>query len=176
MSSAVSCPPSVSDMVALSHPRPSLLLPKSGGVRVAARSPREGRRVKAASSVTSQSQMERGMFAPPSGKISLSSQKACPEKAVEFIRALYPAKTAENVASDTGISAETVKKWLDGTVRPSWDGLSCLIFAYGFPFLVAVFPRRPLWLSDAYQRAQLAELEAEQARIQSKISALRANQ
>lgn len=116
------------------------------------------------------------MFAPLSGKISLKSQKACPEKAVEFIRARYPAKTAENVASDTGIGVETVKKWLDGTVRPSWDGLSCLIFAYGFPFLVAVFPSRPMWLSDAYQREQLAELEAEQARIQSKIAALRANQ
>ena len=116
------------------------------------------------------------MSYPSEGKIYLKSQMACPEKAVEFIRARYPAKTAENVSSDTGIGAETVKKWLDGAARPSFDGLSRLIFAYGFPFLVAVFPRQPVWLSNAYQRERLASLEAEQARIQSEIQALRAQQ
>lgn len=80
------------------------------------------------------------------------------------------------MAADTGVGFETVKKWLDGSARPSWDGIFAMIAAYGFPFLVAVFPSRPNWLDDAYQREQLAALEAEQARIQSQISALRANQ
>lgn len=49
-----------------------------------------------------------------------------------------------------------------------------LILAYGPAFLAAVVPRQPAWLSDAYQREQLAALEAEQARIQSRIQALKA--
>lgn len=103
-------------------------------------------------------------------------RQACPERAVAFIRERYPMKTAESVAADTGVGFETVKKWLDGSARPSWDGIFAMISAYGFPFLVAVFPRQPVWLSDAYQRERLAELEAAQARIQSEISALRAQQ
>lgn len=93
-----------------------------------------------------------------------------------FIKALYPLKTAECVAADLGVPTHTVKRWLEGVAKPSWIGFSRMIIAYGPAFLVAVFPcARPAWLDDAYQREQLAELEAEQARIQSKINALRGN-
>jgi hypothetical protein len=63
---------------------------------------------------------------------------------------------------------------MEGASSPSWVAFSRLILAYGPAFLAAVFPRQPAWLSDAYQRERLAELEAEQARIQSKIQALKA--
>lgn len=114
------------------------------------------------------------MTAAISGKPSQNGWKACPERAAAFLRSRYPAKTAESVAADTGIGAETVKKWLDGSARPAWDSVFPLILAYGPAFLVAVFPRQPAWLADAYQRERLAELEAEQARIKSQIQALKA--
>ncbi len=109
-------------------------------------------------------------------KVGHIAGDACPDRAVEFIRKLYPTKTADCVSADTGVPSQTVRRWLEGVAKPSWTAFSRLILAYGPAFLVAVFPSRPRWLDDAYQREQLAELEAEQARIQSKISALRANQ
>ena len=107
-------------------------------------------------------------------KAGQSEAQACPQKAVEFIRRLYPTKTADSVAFDTGIPAPTVRRWMEGASSPSWVAFSRLILAYGPAFLAAVFPRQPRWLTDAYQRERLAELEAEQARIQSKIQALKA--
>lgn len=107
-------------------------------------------------------------------KIGQSEAQACPERAVEFIRRLYPVKTADCVAADTGLPVQTVRRWLEGVAKPSFIGFSRLILAYGPAFLAAVFPRQPRWLTEAYQREQLADLEAEQARIQSKIQALKA--
>ncbi|MGO4171589.1 hypothetical protein [Bosea sp. TAF32] len=112
------------------------------------------------------------MFASLKGKISPKSQKASPERAVEFIRNLYPSKTAENVAYDTGVGAETIKKWLDGTARPGWDGIWPLIFAYGPSFLKAVYPKAPAWLDEAHRRERQESLRAEQRRIQEQLDAL----
>lgn len=107
-----------------------------------------------------------------SGKASRTGWKACPEKAVAFIRARHPVKTAESVAAETGVGAETVKKWLDGTARPSWDACWALICAYGMPFMAATILTKPQWLDDAHRAARLAALEAEQARIQAEIAEL----
>lgn len=112
------------------------------------------------------------MSYPESVKVSPKGWKASPERAVDFIRARYPVKTAESVAADTGIGAETVKKWLEGAVRPSWDGIFALICAYGTPFMVATVVTKPQWLEDAHRSARLAALEAAQARIQAEIAEL----
>ncbi|MGO4738616.1 hypothetical protein AB4099_18860 [Bosea sp. 2KB_26] len=102
----------------------------------------------------------------------MSFPQACPERALDFLRGLYPAKTADNVSYDTGIPADTVRKWLEGVAKPSWAGLSRLIFAYGPAFLVAVYPQAPAWLDEAHRRAQHEALRAEQRRIQSQLDAL----
>lgn len=112
------------------------------------------------------------MSYPTSVKVSSKGWKASPEKAVDFIRAKYPMKTAESVAADTGVGVETVKKWLDGSVRPSWDGIFALICAYGPAFLVAVYPSAPAWLDEAHRRERQDALRAEQRRIQSQLDAL----
>jgi hypothetical protein len=92
---------------------------------------------------------------------------------VAFIRALYPIKTADCVAADTGLPVQTVRRWLEGVAKPSFIGFSRLILAYGPAFLAAVFPRQPAWLTDAYQRERLAELEAEQEAISSSVKTKR---
>lgn len=114
------------------------------------------------------------MSGQSSFKIGSKNFEACPDQAVAFVRQLYPTKTADCVAADTGLPVQTVRRWLEGVAKPSWIGFSRLILAYGPAFLMAVFPRQPEWLTEAYQREQLAELEAEQVRIQSKIQALKA--
>lgn len=105
-------------------------------------------------------------------KVSPKGWKASPERAVDFIRTKYPNKTAESVAADTGVGIETVKKWLDGSVRPSWDGIFALICAYGTPFMVATVLTKPKWLDDAHRRERLAALEEQQARIRAEIAEL----
>lgn len=112
------------------------------------------------------------MTAAISGRNARNGWKACPEKAVAFIRRRYPMKTAESVAADTGIGAETVKKWLDGSARPSWDGVFALICAYGPAFLAAVLPNAPQWLDEAHRREMQASLRAEQQRISDQLAAL----
>lgn len=112
------------------------------------------------------------MPAPSSGSPSRNGWKACHDRAVAFLRSRYPSKTAESVAADTGIGAETVKKWLDGAARPSWDGALTLVFAYGPAFLAAVCPTSPKWIDEAHRRERLAALEAQQARIRAEIAEL----
>lgn len=106
------------------------------------------------------------------GKAGVGFAQACPERALEFLRGLYPAKTADNVSYDTGIPADTVRKWLEGVAKPSFAGLSRLIFAYGPAFLVAVYPKAPQWLDEARRREQQAALRAAQQRITEQLAAL----
>ena len=105
-------------------------------------------------------------------KIGQIDGDACPDRAVEFIRKLYPNKTADCVSADTGVPSQTVRRWLEGVAKPSWTAFSRLIFAYGPAFLIAVYPKAPKWLDDAHLRERLAALEAAQARIQAEIAEL----
>jgi hypothetical protein len=116
--------------------------------------------------------MEPEMNWSVSTKIGSIEPQACPDRAIAFIRALYPVKTAEHVAADIGLPVHTVKRWLEGVAKPSWSGLSRLIFAYGPAFLIAVYPKAPKWLDEAHRRERLAALEAEQARIRAEIAEL----
>jgi len=105
-------------------------------------------------------------------KIGRIDGDACPERAVAFVRRLYPVKTADCVAADTGVPAQTVRRWLEGVAKPSWTAFSRLIFAYGPAFLVAVYPNAPRWLDEAHRREQQAALRAEQQRIAEQLAAL----
>ncbi len=95
------------------------------------------------------------------------------DRALAFIRARHPVKTAECVAAETGVPASTVRRWLEHVARPSWSGFARLIFSYGAAFLVAVYPRAPKWIDEAYQQERLAALEAEHARIAAELAALK---
>lgn len=106
------------------------------------------------------------------GNIGVNDTQACPERVVAFVRQLHPVKTAEHVSADTGVAADTVRKWLEGVAKPSFIAFSKLILAYGPAFLIAVYPKAPKWLDDAHRRERLAALEAEQARIRAEIAEL----
>lgn len=102
------------------------------------------------------------MSGQKSGKFGVKSPQrwGCPERAVAFIRDRHPAKTAEHVGAETGVPADTVRKWLDGAARPGFDAYSALIAAYGLPFLAAVMIRAPRWLTEAAHAERVAHAEA----------------
>ncbi|KAA2237705.1 hypothetical protein [Salinarimonas soli] len=89
------------------------------------------------------------------------------ERINAFLRQLYPLKTAEAVAADTGISANTVAKWLERGSAPSTWATFRLIGAYGPEFACAVMANPPAWLDRAAR-------EEEQRRLRTEIAALEA--
>ncbi|GBD48144.1 hypothetical protein [Methylopila sp. Yamaguchi] len=89
------------------------------------------------------------------------------ERVCAFLRAIYPEKTAANVAADTGVPARTVEKWLERLSSPSWPHGLRLVAAYGPEFLCAVMDTPPAWLTEAGRAAARAQLEAQIAEIEA---------
>jgi hypothetical protein len=93
----------------------------------------------------------------------------------DFLRGMYPLKTAEHVAADIGGNADTIQSSIDRGTLPSGIYLGRMTCAYGPPFLCAwLGDRAPDWL-DAAKREQeqkrlRAEIEALQTRLE-KVSA-----
>lgn len=90
-----------------------------------------------------------------------------------FLRRLYPSKTAQCVADDTGLAPDSVKKWLNGEVQPNGRAVFTLVAAYGPEFLHASLRRAPAWLS-AVARAEMArKLESEIVERERQLAELR---
>ena len=95
-----------------------------------------------------------------------------PARVAVFLRRLHPAKTAERVADDTGVPAETVRQWLKGAATPGFGRLFALIDAYGPEFLVAVFPRAPRWLDAAWRAEEQRDLEDQMTAMRARCADL----
>lgn len=98
------------------------------------------------------------------------------ETLVDFLRALYPRKTAESVSADLaglgkGVAASTVAKWLERASVPAGETVLDLIALYGPGFLRVVAPGLP-WVDDAAKQQRRAELHAAQAALEAEIAAL----
>ncbi|TXN26863.1 hypothetical protein [Methylobacterium sp. WL19] len=105
----------------------------------------------------------------PAAQAGAVDRTAVQERTTDFLRALYPQKTADNVAADTGISANTIAKWLDrGSAPTSWAFLR-LIEAYGAEFACAVMAKPPAWLDRAARDQRNDRLQAQIAKLQSQI-------
>ncbi|MEX6697971.1 hypothetical protein AB2C67_33790, partial [Pseudomonas aeruginosa] len=78
-----------------------------------------------------------------------------------------PMKTADNVSADTGISANTIAKWLDrGSAPTSWAFLR-LLEAYGAEFACAVMAAPPAWLDRAARDQKRDRLQGQIASLQA---------
>lgn len=84
-----------------------------------------------------------------------------------FLKDRHPDKTAVHTADAVGVPEATVKKWLLKLARPNGLGVLRLACAYGPEVLVAMLPAAPNWL-------RFAAREAEQARMEARMAALRA--
>lgn len=112
--------------------------------------------------------------ATETGQLSVRRTQGCEpdgEGVILFLRNLYPQKTAESVAADTGLRPTTVRKWIDRGPAPSFRATLALIAAYGPALLAVAFGRNPPeWLSHAAHVEEMKRLRAEQARIAEKIA------
>jgi hypothetical protein len=80
------------------------------------------------------------------------------------LRRIHPTKTAECVAADIGVPAETVRQWLRGAASPSGPAMLALVGVYGPELLAVALPNAPGWLRRALvaekRRAAMDELRA----------------
>lgn len=108
------------------------------------------------------------------GHLSVAARTEAAGRIGDFLRALYPSKTAENVSADTGLGADGVQKLLDRGSVPSGLAIAALTLAYGPDFLAALMGERaPAWLTRAGQEAEIARLEAQRAQIDRRMADLR---
>ncbi len=108
-----------------------------------------------------------------SRQLPAAERAGAAERIIAFLRDQHPLKTAENVAADTGLSAETVQTWIDRGSAPNVVGMIYLVGAYGPEFLAAAMgDRAPQWLTAAGQDAELARLDAEMAALKARREAL----
>ena len=106
------------------------------------------------------------------GQLSDSDRSEVGQNIVDFLRRIYPAKTAENVAADTGIAAETVQKMIDRVAMPNTFNFMRLGAAYGPEFMAAAYPRALGWLSEAARTEAQRKLDEEIEALKARRAAL----
>lgn len=94
------------------------------------------------------------------------------ELALAFLKERYPAKTADRVAADTGIPANTIAQWLCGNSSPRWKHTMALIGAYGADFLWAASPDSRVWLGPVRKLEELRRLQLQRVQLDRQIKAL----
>lgn len=108
------------------------------------------------------SSQEIGNFSSPVGCVA------------RFLRKRHPIKTPEAVEDETrgAVSAAQVRKWLGGNAVPSFPAALALLAAYGPEMLIEVMSPAPLWLRKAAREQRLADLAAEQQRLEAEFERL----
>ncbi|TVR06665.1 MAG: hypothetical protein EA385_15215 [Salinarimonadaceae bacterium] len=89
-----------------------------------------------------------------------------------FFRRIYPSQTAQNVAADTGLPFDSVRKWVNLETRPSFSALMTLTGHYGPALLAAMYRRAPEWLDRAVRDEEIAALDRQAEVISRRRAAL----
>lgn len=82
-----------------------------------------------------------------------------------LLRAIHPAKTAQNVAADIGAPVRSAENWIEGVSAPSLKWFAAMAAAYGPEVLAAVLPDHLGWLGAARRAARQEALERRQAAL-----------
>lgn len=90
-----------------------------------------------------------------------------------YLRRLYPQRTADNVAADTGLNSATIAKWLERESAPGGIAMLVLVAIYGPDFLGAVMEKAPAWLDASQRLSEASALAAELDKIQARLDAVR---
>ena len=88
------------------------------------------------------------------------------------LRAIHPIKTAECVAADIGVPAETVRQWLRGAASPNGSAMLALVGVYGPELLAAALPDAPAWLRRALVAEQRRAAMNEMRRLHERLGAM----
>ena len=84
------------------------------------------------------------------------SREEASERMFAFLRKVYPNKTLEHVASDLGISVETVAKWRSRKSLPGFLTAFQMSLIYGPEFFYTVAPEMARSLNDRMDRDRAA--------------------
>ena len=91
-----------------------------------------------------------------------------------FCRARFPTKTAAHVAAETGLPADSVKKWIAGEAVPGGKALLALLCIYGPELAFAMLNDAPAWLNEAARQERQRALEASISRQRAELEQLQA--
>ena len=95
------------------------------------------------------------------------------ERVADFLRAQHPQKTAQSVQAATGLSAATVRKWLEQGNTPSGEAMLALSKSYGPELLCAAYPEdQDAWFFEVARQQEQARLEAQAATIRQQLAAV----
>lgn len=103
------------------------------------------------------------------GQHGAAERTVVQERLSAFLIGLYPTKTTDTVAADTGISANTVSKWLDRGSAPSAWAMLRLLDAYGAEFALAVMTKPPAWVCAAAREQKRQRLADQIASLQAQL-------
>ncbi|WP_157064306.1 hypothetical protein [Methylobacterium tarhaniae] len=106
-------------------------------------------------------------------KFSQIDARTLAERACQFLRDLYPAKTAMYVSADIGVAVGTVRKWLDQGHCPSGPAYDAMIATYGAGFLCAIRPDEAGWWHRVARAERQALLEARARDLEEQLADLR---
>ncbi|MGE7415869.1 hypothetical protein [Methylobacterium tarhaniae] len=106
-------------------------------------------------------------------KFSQIDARTLAERACQFLRDRYPAKTAMYVSADIGVAVGTVRKWLDQGHCPSGPAYDAMIATYGAGFLCAIRPDEAGWWHRVARAERQAALEARAEAIQQQLASMR---
>ena len=107
-------------------------------------------------------------------KIAQVDGRTLAERVCAFLREQHPVKTAQCVEGEAGVSAHTVRKWLDQGNAPSGPAYDALVRCYGAPFLCSVHPEtRDAWFAHVARMQEQEQLEAKALQIRQRLTAMR---
>lgn len=95
------------------------------------------------------------------------------ERITAYLRKRFPIKTVDNVAADTGLSSNTVRKWFSRESNPSAAAVFLLIRAYGPEFLCATLKHAPAWLDSAARAQKIADIDAQMEALKQEMESIR---
>lgn len=105
------------------------------------------------------------------GRIVPCDERTLGERVASYLRAKHPEKTALYVASQIGVSAETVRKCLETGSVPSGAAMLALIRRYRMSFVDGVLGEdADDWIAELARQEEQRRLEAEAATIRQKLA------
>ena len=105
------------------------------------------------------------------GKVGQVDGRTLAERVGSFLREVHPLKTAQCVQAETGVPANTVRKWLEQGNAPSGPAYDALVRRYGPAFLCRVHPEHGgEWFAEVLRQEQRARLQAQAATILDQLA------
>lgn len=104
------------------------------------------------------------------GKFGQSDGRTLAERVASFLQDQHPTKTALCVEAETGISADTVRKWLEQGNLPNGKAMLALIRRYRVSFLDAVCDDD--WVAELARQEEQARVERQVTDLQRRLTEL----